>query len=129
MGPHRLLVRGPQIVDLALKNPEKNAVAVLFEVESNHDYDGTIRKLTCALIHHLIYFRNRNVNTLEMVGFYIPVGEGYIEAVTCTWSRGVARIFLKGVLSLVPLTRPFLQLVRCIVVTSSVTLSDISLET
>ena len=32
--------------------------------------------------------------------------------------RGVARIFLKGVLNLVSLARPFLQLVRCIVLTS-----------
>ena len=42
--------------------------------------------------------------------------------------RGVARIFLKGVLSLVSLARPFLQLVRCIVLTSPTTL-NISLET
>ena len=44
-------------------------------------------------------------------------------------TRGVARIFLKGVLSLVSLARPFLQLVRCIVLTSLATLSTFSLET
>ena len=43
--------------------------------------------------------------------------------------RGVARIFLKGVLNLVSLARPFLQLVRCIVLTSLATLSAFSLET
>ena len=43
--------------------------------------------------------------------------------------RGVARIFLKGVLSLVSLARPFLQLVRCIVLASLATLSAFSLET
>ena len=37
-------------------------------------------------------------------------------------SRGVARIFLKGVLSLVSLARQFLQLVGCIVLTSLATL-------
>ena len=37
--------------------------------------------------------------------------------------RGVARIFLKGVLSLVSLARPFLQLVRCIVLASLATLN------
>ena len=36
-------------------------------------------------------------------------------------SRGVARILLKGVLNLVSLTRPFLQLVGCIMLTSLAT--------
>ena len=44
-------------------------------------------------------------------------------------TRGVARIFLKGVLSLASLARPFLQLVRCIVLASLATLSAFSLET
>ena len=35
--------------------------------------------------------------------------------------RGVARILLKGVLNLVSLTRPFLQLVGCIMLTSLAT--------
>ena len=43
--------------------------------------------------------------------------------------RGVARIVLKGVLNLVSLTSPFLQLIRCIVLTSLATLSAFSLET
>ena len=46
-----------------------------------------------------------------------------------TVSRGVARILLKGVLNLVSLTKPFLQLVGCIVLTSLATLSAFSLET
>ena len=44
-------------------------------------------------------------------------------------SRGVARILLKGVLNLVSLTRPFFQLVGCIVLTSLATLTAFSLET
>ena len=44
-------------------------------------------------------------------------------------ARGVARILLKGVLNLVSLTRPFLQLVGCIVLTSLATLTAFSLET
>ena len=44
-------------------------------------------------------------------------------------SRGVARIFLKGVLSLDSLARPFLQLFRCIVLTSLATLSAFNMET
>ena len=44
-------------------------------------------------------------------------------------SRGVARILLKGVLNLVLLTKPFFQLVGCIVLTSLATLSAFSLET
>ena len=55
----------------------------------------------------------------------ISVAENCID----TFGRGVARIFLKGVLSLVSLARPFLQLVRCIVLTSLATLSAFSLET
>ena len=51
---------------------------------------------------------------------------GHLLASTC---RGVARIFLKGVLSLVSLARLFLQLVRCIVLASLATLSAFSLET
>ena len=43
--------------------------------------------------------------------------------------RGIARILLKGVLNLVSLTKPFLQLVGCIVLTSLATLSAFSLET
>ena len=43
--------------------------------------------------------------------------------------RGVAMILLKGVLNLVSLTRPFLQLVGCIVLTSLATLTAFSLET
>ena len=43
--------------------------------------------------------------------------------------RGVARILLKGVLNLVSPTKPFLQLVGCIVLTSLANLSAFSLET
>ena len=43
--------------------------------------------------------------------------------------RGVARILLKGVLNLVSLIRPFLQLVGCSVLSSLATLSAFSLET
>ena len=46
-----------------------------------------------------------------------------------THNRGVARIFLKGVLNLVSLTSPFLQLIGCIVLTSLATLSAFSVET
>ena len=42
--------------------------------------------------------------------------------------RGMARILLKGVLNLVSLIRPFLQLVGCSVLSSLATLSAFSLE-
>ena len=44
----------------------------------------------------------------------VPFLKPSITAATDRELRGVARIFLKGVLSLVLLARPFLQLVRCI---------------
>ena len=56
----------------------------------------------------LTTLRNQNLDVEALVS------QGYD-------GRGVARIFLKGVLSLVSLARPFLQLVRCIVLASLAT--------
>lgn len=87
MGSNSLVVSKQQRVDLAITLViRKKELVVLFEVQSNKNREETIIKLSCALMHQLIYLRNRGVSILEVVGFYIPVVEGFVEKLTCSWS-------------------------------------------
>lgn len=58
---------------------------VQFEVESGHNRDATVRKLSYGLVDQLRYLKNRRVQVNEIIGFYVPIGKGYVEKVACNW--------------------------------------------
>lgn len=69
--------------DIVIKNNRK--VILQFEVQSNKKRIPTIKKLGYGLCDQHRYFLNRNVSVNNVIGFYIPVVEGHVEMVTCTW--------------------------------------------
>ena len=66
---------------------------------------ATIELFSPYLVQHLIFYM---ATTAWILKSPLPTSHFFMV-------RGIARIFLKGVLSLVSLARPYLQLVICIV--------------
>ena len=60
---------------------------VQFEVESKLNREATVRELSFGWSDHLWFLNNRGVDINEIVGFYVPVGHGCVEKVTCTWKK------------------------------------------
>ena len=84
MGRNQLWLKASKVVDIVIHD---DIVYVQFEVESNHNREATVRKLSFGLSDQLRFLNNRGVDINEIVGFYVPVGRGYVEKVTCTWEN------------------------------------------
>ena len=85
LGPmwrNQLWLKASKAVDIVIHN---DIVFVQFEVESNYDRQATIRKLSFGLSDQLRFLNNRGVDITTIVGFYVPIGYGYVERVTYTW--------------------------------------------
>ena len=83
-GENQLWLTPVKIADIVVKND--NIVIMQFEVESSHDRAATVRKLSYGLVDQLRFLKNRCVDTNSVVGFFVPVQEGYVEKVQCEWS-------------------------------------------
>lgn len=85
MGQNQLWLKATKRVDIAIHG--NSLVYVQFEIESNRDRDATVRKLAFGLTDQLRFLNNRGVDICDVAGFYVPVGPGYVEKVTCTWEN------------------------------------------
>ena len=82
MGKNQLWLTERKQADIVLKG---SRVFVQLEVQSAHQRDASVRKLSFGLIDQLRYLKNRGVDSNEVAGFYVPVVKGYVEKITCVW--------------------------------------------
>ncbi len=85
MGDDQWLKRDKR-VDVAILFASHDIPSVQIEVESSKSVDHTLFKLMCGLVNQLRYFMNRSINISEVTGFFVPVDEGYVRKVVCSWS-------------------------------------------
>ena len=83
LGRNQLWPKASKVVDIVIHN---DIVYVQFEVASKLNREATVRELWFGWSDQLRFLNNRGVDINEIVGFYVPVGHGYVE-VTCTWKN------------------------------------------
>ena len=89
MRQNQLWLKATKRVDIAIHGDSAvgSLVYVQFEIESTCDRNATVRKLAFGLTDQLRFLNNRGVDICVVAGFYVPVGLGYVEKVSCTWEN------------------------------------------